>query len=269
MHQKERVITPIVESNLGVQIVVPQGINTDEFGTFTRDIRRPGEQRHTARLKADSAMTLTGLSLAFASEGSFGPHPSLPFVACDCEIVLLSDRTHNLEIVGQAVSTNTNYSHQQVTSLKAALTFAQKVGFPSHGLVVMTDAQPRQSSRIVKGITQEAQLTEVVTELLKRFGQAHLETDMRAMYNPTRMNVIAQATHDLVDKVSQGCPQCNCPGFVTVERQAGLPCAWCGFPTDLTLAVTRRCQKCGLSRETLFPEGQEAADPAQCLRCNP
>ncbi|NJO76772.1 MAG: hypothetical protein HC833_25390 [Leptolyngbyaceae cyanobacterium RM1_406_9] len=107
MHRKEQAIAPILEQHLGVQVIVPEGFNTDEFGTFTRDIERSGDQRNAARLKAERAMALTGLTLAIASEGSFGPHPAMPFVACDQEIVLLSDRTHHLEIVGQAISTET------------------------------------------------------------------------------------------------------------------------------------------------------------------
>lgn len=115
-----------------------------------------------------------------------------------------------------------------MTSLEAALAFAQKIGFPSYGIVAMPDSQPRQSL-IFKGITREAQLTEVVTGLLKKFGQAHLETDMRAMYNPMRMNVIAQATRDLVGKCSQCCPQCNCPGFIPVNAKLdySVPCVDC------------------------------------------
>jgi hypothetical protein len=269
MHQKERAIAPILEHSLGVQVIVPQGFNSDEFGTFTRDVKRPGDQLNAAKLKAEKAISLTGLTLAFASEGSFGPHPSVPFLPCNREIVVLSDRTHDLELVGQAISTETNYSCQQVTTLKAALTFAEKASFPTHGLVIMSDAQPTQSSQIVKGITDETHLIETVNEFLRKYGQVHLETDMRAMYNPMRMNVIAQATHDLIGQLTQCCPQCEFPGFTPVQRQAGLPCALCSFPTELTLSVTRRCKKCNFSSVTHFPNGQKFADPAQCLHCNP
>jgi len=269
MHQKEKVIAPILEHHLGVQIIVPEGLNTDEFGTFTRETKRPGDQRQAAKLKAETAMTLTGLTLAVASEGSFGPHPSIPFLACDCEIVLLSDRHHHLDIIGQAISTQTNYDYQQVASVEAALDFAHKIGFPSHGLVAMTEPQPTSSSHVVKGITDAAQLAETVTWLLQTFGRAHLETDMRAMYNPTRMKVIAQATQDLIRKLNQRCPQCGLPGFAVTEHKAGLPCTVCNLPTTLPLAVTHRCPSCHFSHVTDFPDGQEFADPAQCLYCNP
>lgn len=269
MHQKEQVMAPILEHHLGVRVIVPPSLNTDQFGTFTRDIKRPGDQLHAARLKAEQAMTLTEATLAFASEGSFGAHPSIPFVACDREIVVLIDRSHDLEIVGQVISTDTNYRQQTVTSMETALAFAQKIGFPTHGLVAMPNAQSAQSSSIVKGITAESDLIETVSRLLKEFGQAHLETDMRAMHNPTRMKVIAEATQDLVNRLQSPCPQCGYPDFAPVERKPGLPCALCQFPTELTLAVVYRCKKCDFSRVTHFPDGREFADPAQCSYCNP
>ncbi len=169
MHRKEQVMAPILEKELGIQLVVPS-LDTDEFGTFTRDIKRPGDQLNAARLKAEKAMALTGVTLGFASEGSFGPHPSLPFLACNREIVLLVDHSNGLEIVGETISTETNYAYQDATDLKDALAFAQKIGFPTHGLVVMSDVQPTQSSHIFKGITDETQLIETVDWLLKRMG---------------------------------------------------------------------------------------------------
>lgn len=269
MHHKEKVIAPLLETQLGVQLVVSQGLNTDAFGTFTRDIKRPGDQLYTARRKAETAMALTGLSLAVASEGSFGPHPALPYLPCNREIVVLIDREQELEIVGQAISTETNYSHRQVTSLTDALAFAQEIGFPSHGLIAMSDPPPFSATVMFKGITSDAQLVEIVAGLLQRFGQVHLETDMRALHNPTRMRVIAEATRDLLHKLNQRCPQCGYPGFEVAEQQAGLPCALCRTPTPLSLAIVQHCQKCRFSQTLRFPTGQTAADPGQCAYCNP
>jgi hypothetical protein len=70
MHQKERVMAPLLEKELGIKVIVPPNFNTDSFGTFTREIKRPGDQLETARLKAEKALLLTGETLAFASEGA-------------------------------------------------------------------------------------------------------------------------------------------------------------------------------------------------------
>ena len=269
MHRKEKAIAPILEQELGIKLQIPENFNTDRFGTFTRDRDRLGDQRSTARLKAASALELTGESLAIASEGSFGPHPGFPMIACNCELIILVDRFHNLEIFGQEISLETNYRHTTVCSLEEAQIFAQTIGFPEHGLVVMPHASTKNPNEIVKGIVSEAQLLTVVTEALRRSPTLHLETDMRALYNPTRMNVIAKATNNLVTAIQSTCPNCAYPGFEPVEYQPGLPCALCHFPTALTRVAIHYCQHCGFRQEKLFPDGIEAADPAQCPYCNP
>ncbi|PMB21063.1 DUF6671 family protein, partial [Fischerella thermalis] len=93
-HQKERVIAPILEAELRMKVVVPEDFDTDVFGTFTREVKRPGNQVEAARLKAKKALELTGESLAIASEGSFGPHPEIPFISGNREVVLLLDQIH-------------------------------------------------------------------------------------------------------------------------------------------------------------------------------
>lgn len=275
MHRKEQVIGPILETALGLTLEVPGGLDTDQFGTFTRDRHRPNNQKITARLKAERALELTGGDLAIASEGSFGPHPSLPFLACNLELVVLIDRANNLEIYGQELSTETNYSQASISSLAEALAFAQKVGFPEHGLVVMPTASTSAAAEIVKGIVSEAELVRVVNAGLERSQRPqtspslHLETDMRALCNPTRMKVIAQAAANLVAAIQKPCPSCGAPGFEPTERQPGLPCALCRAPTLLTRALWSQCQRCGFRQEMLFPDGRETADPAQCPYCNP
>ncbi|NJM96014.1 MAG: hypothetical protein HC800_01270 [Phormidesmis sp. RL_2_1] len=277
MHHKEQAIAPLVESALGVKTLVPTDFNTDAFGTFTRETKRPADQLMTARLKAEAAMKLTGTTLAIASEGSFGPHPQIPFVACNRELVVLCDHQHQLEIVGEVLSNETNFQSQTVRSAQEALAFAQSIGFPEHGVVVMQASQAEPQTAIAKGITTEADLVQAVNLALDQSlalepalqGKVHLETDMRALYNPTRMNAIAQATQDLLAKISQPCPHCHYPGFTIVQRRPGLPCNLCGAATLLTLSVLYRCQHCQFQQEQPFPDSVQFADPARCFYCNP
>jgi hypothetical protein len=278
MHGKEAVIAPRLEQHLGIQVLVPTDFDTDRFGTFTRDIDRPGDQRTAARLKAQAALALTGETLAIASEGTFAPHPAFPAIPCNREIVLLLDSKNQLELVGQTFSTETNYSHKQISSPAEAQAFAAKVGFPTHGLVVIAHADlfelpargrtPIESAQIIKGIVTEAQLQDALDWAFAQAPIVHLETDMRAHYNPTRMKAIAQATENLIEIILQACPQCGCPGFQMSEQKPGLRCGLCGSPTDLIQAVVYQCQKCECRQETRFPNG-ESADPTYCPYCNP
>ena len=74
-HGKERMIAPVLESALGCRVERVTGYDTDQLGTFTRDVPRAGTQIEAARKKARIGMELSGLSLGLASEGSFGPDP--------------------------------------------------------------------------------------------------------------------------------------------------------------------------------------------------
>jgi hypothetical protein len=271
MHHKEKVMAPLLEKELGIKVVVPQNFNTDAFGTFTREIKRAGDQLEAARRKAKEALALTNQTLAFASEGTFAPHPVIPYISCNREIVVLIDTLHEVEIVGQEFSTVTNFNHKTIKTVEEAFDFAQKIGFPEHGLVVMSDASSESRNEIIKGIVTEEQLIEAVELTLSKSvnRQAHVETDMRALYNPTRMKTIEKATLDLIQKIRQVCPKCSCPGFDVTERKTGLTCGWCNFPTTMTLVAVYQCKKCNFVQEVLFPDGEEKADPAHCIYCNP
>src|SRR6478672_8816516 len=166
MHHKEKVIAPILELELGLKVIVPANLNTDRFGTFTREQPRPDSQLETARRKAKQALSLTGGTLAIASEGAFGPHPQIPWLPCDREIILLLDQQQQVEIVGQILTTETNFASQTITNYSEAQTFAAKVGFPTHGLIVMSDREVQNASAIFKGIRTEASLCAAVTQAL-------------------------------------------------------------------------------------------------------
>ncbi|ACK65083.1 conserved hypothetical protein [Rippkaea orientalis PCC 8801] len=271
MHKKEQVISPPIEQELGVKVVVPQAFNTDNFGTFTREIKRLGTQLEAARLKAQKALEMTGESLVITSEGSFFPHPTLPYAACDRELIFFFDQVNQIEIVAQEISLETNYSHASIRTIDEGLQFAQKVDFPSHGLIVMPNSEAEKNDPIFKGIVTENDLFNAIKTVLEFSPKkiVHIETDMRAMYNPTRMKVIAKATQNLIDKIFNTCPNCHCPGFDVVEHKSGLPCGLCGFPTDLIHSEIYRCQKCQLQQIKSFPNGQKSADPMYCNYCNP
>lgn len=263
-HRKEEVMAPLLQTGLGVKVIVPTAFDTDLFGTFTREVSRPANQVKTARLKAQAAMERLGLSLGVASEGSFGPHPNSPFVACNRELVLLCDAENHLEIWGEVFTTTTNFAAEEVCQIDDAIRFAQRVGFPSHALTLSIP------SRIHKGITQESDLIPILETLLKlsQTGSVRIETDMRAMYNPTRMQIIAQATQELINKVHSQCPKCGFPGWSVVDIRRGLPCAYCGNPGQTPRAYLYECDHCLHRQDVLFPLGK-TADPATCFFCNP
>lgn len=266
-HEKEKAIAPLVESALGVKCFVPENFDTDVLGTFTGETERKDDPFTTLRNKCQMAMSLTNCDLAIASEGSFGMHPAIFFVHADDEILMLLDKKNDLEIAARELSVETNYNGAEVKSEEELLKFAKKAGFPSHGLVLRMEKEHVED--IHKGITDWDSLKKIYEQLISKYGRAYLETDMRAMYNPTRMAVIETAARKLVNKINSCCPQCGTPGFAVTGTKPGLPCGFCGLPTQLPLAHVWSCVKCQFTKEENAPNQKQEADPQYCDRCNP
>ncbi|MBC5993683.1 DUF6671 family protein [Pontibacter cellulosilyticus] len=266
-HEKEKVIAPLLEEALGVSCVVASQFDTDMLGTFTGEVEREADPVTTARKKCEMALELHGFDLAVASEGSFGPHPVLGFMPADQEILLLLDKKNSLEIVARELSIETNFAGEAVSTEEQLMAFAVDAKFPSHALVL----RPTRSSAtaITKGITDKAQLLEVFRQLQQQHELVYVETDMRAMYNPTRMSVIRQATEKLLVKVNSFCPACHTPGFGVTSVKQGLPCAGCGFPTHSIKSEILTCLKCDYTSERMYPNNKKVEDPAYCQLCNP
>lgn len=269
MHGKERVLAPIFGHALGIEVVVPPGFDTDRFGTFTGEVARTGGQLDTARRKAEAALDATGADLAVASEGSFGPHPAIPFIPGNIELVLLLDRAGGLEIVGTHVATELRHAAAEVATPEEAVAFAATAGFPEHGLIVRRDGVGPDA--VVKGIHTERALRDAVARLAGTGGDGRVtvENDLRAMANPTRMRAIARAAEELVEASRRTCRTCGAPGPRVVDRRPGLPCRWCRLPTEATLAVVYGCGRCGSRVETPRPDGRTEAEPGECGFCNP
>lgn len=266
-HNKQKVIAPLLEEQLGVKCFVPENFDTDILGTFTGEIERETDPLTAARKKCLMAMDLTDCDLGMASEGSFGPHPFMFFLPADDEILFFADRKNGLEIFARHVSHETNFGGQTVKSITELKEFAIRSKFPSHGLILRKCHE--ENTGLIKGITDWETLTQSFDVLNKQYGEVFAETDMRAMYNPTRMSVIAKAAQKLVDKIHATCPQCDLPGFGIMDAKLGLPCELCGMPTRSVLSYIYRCLKCGYSKEQFYPTGKNCEDPRFCDQCNP
>jgi len=266
-HEKEKVIAPLVEKALGVSCFVNKNFDTDILGTFSGEIERKLDPIATARQKCLMAMELTNCDLGIASEGSFGPHPYMFFVGADDEFLIFIDKKHSLEIIARELSTITNFNGKEIKTEKELLEFANAVDFPSHGLILRKSKT--ENNEINKGITDINQLKKTFNNLFDKFNSVYVETDMRAMYNPTRMKVIEAATIKLIDKINSLCPQCSKPGFGITEATKGLKCNLCGSPTNSTLSYIYVCQHCEYSKEEMYPHNKKTEDPMYCDYCNP
>jgi hypothetical protein len=266
-HKKESVIAPILEKELGVICFTDETFDTDTLGTFTGEVERKLDPISTARQKCLLAMEQNNCDLGVASEGSFGAHPSIFFVSADDEFLILIDKKNDLEIIARELSTETNFNGKAIENEQDLLDFANSAAFPSHGLILRKSKTDNEG--IIKGITTLQNLKDVFDLLHKKFKRVYVETDMRAMYNPSRMNVIEKAAKKLVEKARAHCPQCNTPGFGITDAKKGLPCDLCGSPTKTTLSYIYGCQKCDFTKEEMHPHKKTTEDPMYCDYCNP
>ncbi len=266
-HQKEQVIAPLLENTLGVSCFIDESFDTDTLGTFSGEIEREQDPVSTARMKCLKAMELNNCDLGVASEGSFGIHPSIFFASADDEFLIFIDKKNDLEIIVRELSTETNFNGKKIKTEKDLMDFAELVKFPSHGLILKPSKA--ETKDIVKGITSFTVLKEAFNTLLEKHHSAFAETDMRAMYNPSRMIVIETATKKLVKKIQSFCPECNTPGYGITDIKKGLPCDLCESPTQSTLSLIYICQKCQFTTEKLYPNEKQTEDPKYCDFCNP
>lgn len=266
-HYKEKVIAPILETNLGAICFTSSSVDTDLLGTFSGEFPRKSDAITTLREKCDLGHNLSKSSLVIASEGSFGQHPTIFFATGNEELIMLKDYENDIEIIAREISMETNFNAKFINSEEELLEFAAQVNFPSHAIILKPDV--KNFEKIFKGITTEEVLLEKYYELKHAFNTVYAETDMRAMFNPTRMNVIENATYKLIEKIKSLCPKCSLPGFDVVTIKSGLPCKNCLFPTRSTFSHIYQCKKCSFEEEKLYPRGIQHEDPTYCDNCNP
>ena len=266
-HKKEKVIQPILENALIVDCFVPSNFDSDQWGTFSGEIKRNEDVLNTLRKKCLHAMKENNCDLAIASEGSFGPHPSIFFAHADDEVVMLMDSKNDLEIVARELSTETNFNGSYIANATDLFAFATKANFPTHGLILKSSES--NFEKVIKGIQNENMLLEGFQSLSREYGNVYVETDMRALYNPTRMKIIEKATIKLVKVALSTCPNCTTPGFTVTKAIEGLPCEWCNSPTRSTLSFRSTCKKCNFASEEKYPHQKTTEDPMYCDFCNP
>lgn len=266
-HGKQDLVRGPLEAALACQLVHTDRYDTDQLGTFTRELTRAGSQLDAARKKATIGMALTGASVGMASEGSFGPDPFGAFMPWNTEVVLWVDRLRDLEVSGFAHGPARSL-HKMVKTPQELERFAAEAGFPEHHLVLRPE-HPEHLD-MDKGIHDHETLVKAfrLAQAKSAHGAVFVENDLRAFSNPTRQKTILKATEDLIQKLLSACPSCDAPGYWLSQHIPGLPCRACGSLTRLPKAEIWGCKKCGHEEQKAL-NAQHWADPARCNFCNP
>lgn len=266
-HQKESVLAPLFENELGVKCFVPDQLDTDSLGTFTGEVERESDPLESARRKCQLALDHTGADLVLASEGSFGPHPQMVFAHADDELLLFRDTRNHIEVFTRCLSTETNFNAREIFTRAELMEFATAAGFPEHALIIKP--AKNQFEGMVKGIHSWTALLEIFENMKARQASVYVETDMRAMYNPMRMACIEKTARRLLDKIKSCCPICEFPGFGMTALREGLPCELCQTPTRSPKSYIYECVHCEHVKEDVYPQGKKFESPMYCDNCNP
>ena len=265
-HGKEIVISPLLSVSNGIEIIHVTDFDTDQLGTFTREIPRFGSQLEAAREKARIGMQISGLTTGVASEGAFSNDTYTGILPWNYELVILIDDLRSIEIVGHSGGAAQSAS-KSISNFDEVEGFLEIANFPSHQLIVRPDDEYHPEFK--KGINDIESLEAAIqwARQKSKQGKIFLENDLRAHANPTRMANILKATEDLSRKLNSLCPECKFPGFQVTDLRKGLRCLHCSMPTHLPIAEVWSCIKCNFRTELVVAE--KFADPSKCPKCNP
>ena len=270
-HAKSIAVAPPFLETLGAT-VLEYVFDTDLLGTFSGEIERKEDSLGCARKKCELAFGGFNEEVKFsiASEGSFGAHPLMPFFSSDYEILYFIDKKNDFHLHVSGVTEKTNYKMQKVFHFDELKRFAEEALFPSHALILRPDDRSRKDI-IFKGIDSIHFLEEAFQVCLKhsKENSVFVETDMRAHYNPSRMEFIGELSKKLSKRLLSLCPCCFAPGWGMVGQENGLRCRECDSKTDLLAVEIFGCVKCDYKERKERSDGLREADPMYCIYCNP
>ena len=210
MHGKEAVLGPQL-AELGFQVLLPLDYDTDLLGTFSGDVRRPGTAIEAALEKARRACIATGVPRAISSEGSYRPCQTQFPGARNAEILAFVDMESGHEVVEVMTDLPTtfvkgrvpaDFSSPQVQALLSSMGWPDARAMvvpedPGHGVVM--------PEWVFKGLADAPSMIEAmrVCAAHSSDGQVHLESDLRAHMNPSRMASVASVGERLAQRLGR------------------------------------------------------------------
>jgi hypothetical protein len=267
MHKKEQAVGPPFEQLLGCR-VIPSQIDTDLLGTFTGEIERTLTPIACAKEKCYRALDLEQGNVGVANEGTFSPHPLIPFIHADCEVLFFADRNLGFELTLSKIASETNFLAKSIQDTDELSAFAKQTLFPSHALILRPQ-DTKDPNLIFKGIQDAEELYRIFQTCseISRDRLVWVATDMRAHMNPTRMKNIEELAYAMATRLTIPCPACHIPGWGVVKSIPGLPCKACRMPTALIKSKIYGCCQC--AHQEISENHKEMAEPGDCSFCNP
>jgi len=204
-HGKARAIAPAF-APLGFDVFTPD-IDTDTLGTFTGDVPRPAGPRETAILKARLGAEIAGVRFAVASEGSYRPKPEdWGGPVRNAEVLAFVDLETGLQLVEVATDVPSRFAMARVRPEledPGLVEVLAAIGFPEHAALAA-----QFDGRVMHPVFKALRTWDALAHALRACADAgpdglvHVESDMRAHLNPTRMGAIAGLARRLAGRVA-------------------------------------------------------------------
>ena len=117
-------------------------------------------------------------------------------------------------------------------------------------------------------IRDRESLQQAIGEIAESSGSVIVESDLRANYSPSRMKNIAECARLLVRRIASPCPECQAPGWGSIQPIFGLPCGDCGeLVESAVMADQAGCVSC--DHKLAVPRENDMAEARFCTSCNP
>jgi hypothetical protein len=188
-HQKEQILQPLFDPS-GVELIVNLNFDTDLYGTFCGTTPRLEGPKITVKEKCLAGMEFANRRQGLASEGSFGPHPSSPFLSVNEEWLVYVDLDQDLEVYGHSLSMEV--CHQQLAYHENQLdTFLSHIQFGTQGLVLKN---AKNGEVIAKGITKQDHLLDLIlVSSLKKNCKILISLEPLALLVSSQLNYLSAA----------------------------------------------------------------------------
>ncbi|MEJ2792041.1 DUF6671 family protein [Iodobacter sp. LRB] len=250
---------------LGVRLWSPPDLDTDQFGTFSGDVARPGTPVEMLHAKIALCRSVLPNPIMVASEGSYAQHPLFRCVALAHEWMIWDDAANGFQLIEHKAAITPHYYAAMLENVAELELLLQRCGWPKLAVTVHPADLNLPS---YKGLQTGADIQAAI-ETLQAAGAKKIQiaTDMRANLHPYRQRTIRHLAAKLARRVRTACPQCHQFGFGQRHTESGLECADCRTPSNQLKAICRRCEFCDYRKYTWRAAGQ--ADPFYCPYCNP
>ncbi len=264
-HNKQEVIAPAFKKEFNAKVIVCKNVDTDKFGMFSGEIKRIQSAKETVLNKALEGLKQNpNFEFAIASEGSFGNHPDSVFLPYNEEWLVIVEKSTNEAVYAKSGTVETNFANQITSNENEIESFLNRV--PNAKYVLKTALNEKV---ICKGISEQSEILKKCKSYFEQGKQVLIETDLRAMNNPLRMQNIEAAAHKLIDNLKSKCPSCNKPGFTVKDSIPGLLCELCEFPSNYPKNHIKICDHCSFEQVVPPVHGLARLDAQYCNFCNP